>query len=225
MIELRLPVIVVNFKVYPEVEGQRSVRLAKECELVAKEYGASFAICPPMVELSTVARAVNIPVLSQHVDPKSPGSITGYVSPQSVKASGAIGTLINHAEHQMELEDMEAAITACRSLGLITIVCTKDTCASAQAARLGPDFIAVEPPELIGGDISVTTADPQIISLTVDVVRKIDPKIKVLCGAGVKNGADVRAALALGASGVLLASGVVKAKDVRTVLRDLVAGL
>jgi triosephosphate isomerase len=223
--ELSTPVIVVNFKVYPEVEGPGATFLAKECEHVAKESGASFVVCPPMVELSTVAHAVTVPVFSQHVDPKKPGSITGYVSPQSVKASGAIGTLINHAEHRMEWEDIEAAIDSCRSLGLITIVCTKDSCASVQAARLGPDFIAVEPPELIGGDISVTTADPLIVSLTVDAVKRIDPNIKVLCGAGVKNGGDVKAAIGLGAAGVLLASGVVKAKDVRKVLRDLVTGL
>lgn len=215
----------VNFKVYSEVEGSRAVRLAKECELVAKEYGASFAICPPMVELSTVAKAVNIPVLAQHVDPKSPGSITGYVSVQSVKAAGAKGTLINHSEHRMSMEDIAATVKICRELELISIVCTDSAETSAAVAAFRPDFVAVEPPELIGGDISVTTADPQIVSRTVELVKKVDPKVKVLCGAGVKNSGDVRAALKLGASGVLLASGVVKAKDVKMVLRDLVTGL
>ena len=57
------------------------------------------------------------------------------------------------------------------------------------------------------------------------MVKAVDPKVKVLCGAGVKNGKDVRAALDLGASGVLLASGVVKAKDVKAALQDLVSGL
>lgn len=225
MTELRLPVIVVNFKVYSEVEGPRAIRLAKECELVAKEYGASFAICPPMVELSTVAKAVNIPVLSQHVDPRSPGSITGYVSVQSIKAAGAKGTLINHSEHRMSMEDIASVVKTCRELELISIVCTDSAETSAAVAAFRPDFVAVEPPELIGGDISVTTADPQIVSRTVELVKKVDPKVKVLCGAGVKNSDDVRAALKLGASGVLLASGVVKAKDVKMVLRDLVTGL
>ncbi len=50
-------------------------------------------------------------------------------------------------------------------------------------------------------------------------------KVRVLCGAGVKTGKDVAAALSLGAEGVLLASGVVKAKDPYSVLRDLVSGL
>ncbi len=103
------------------------------------------------------------------------------------------------------------------------MVCTDTAETSAEMARFSPDFIAVEPPELIGGDISVTTADPSIVSRTVEMVRAVDPRVKVLCGAGGKNGRDVRAALDLGASGVLLASGVVKAKDVKAALQDLVS--
>ena len=47
----------------------------------------------------------------------------------------------------------------------------------------------MEPPELIGGDISVTTADPSIVSDTVAVVKAVNPNVRVLCGAGVKSGA------------------------------------
>jgi len=223
--ELRTPVIIVNFKVYSEVEGPGAVRLAKDCESVAIVKKASIVVCPPMVELSKVASAVTVPVFSQHVDNRSPGSITGHVSPQSVKAAGAKGTLINHAEHRMPPQDIVAVIEACRKLGLVSVVCTDTAETSAAMAAFSPDFIAVEPPELIGGDISVTTADPAIVSRTVEMVRKVDPKVRVLCGAGVKNGKDVRAALDLGASGVLLASGVVKAKDVKAALQDLVSAL
>ena len=84
-------------------------------------------------------------------------------------------------------------------------------------------MIAVEPPGLIGGDVSVTTADPAIVSGTVDAVIAVDPEIAVYCGAGVKTGDDVRTAMDLGAHGVLLASGVVKAKDPEAVLRDLIS--
>jgi len=223
--EIETPVIIVNFKVYSEVEGPGAVRLAKDCESVALVRKASIVVCPPMVELSKVASAVTISVFSQHTDNKKPGSITGYVSPQSVKAAGAKGTLINHAEHRMAPQDIEATVEACRNLGRISVVCTDTAETSAEMARFSPDFIAVEPPELIGGDISVTTADPSIVSRTVEMVRAVDPRVKVLCGAGVKNGRDVRAALDLGASGVLLASGVVKAKDVKAALQDLVSAL
>lgn len=89
-------------------------------------------------------------------------------------------------------------------------------------AVFSPYYIAVEPPELIGGDISVTSANPSIVTNTVETVKGVNKEIKVLCGAGVKNGGDVKAAVDLGAEGVLLASGVVKAADPEAVIRDLI---
>jgi len=112
-----------------------------------------------------------------------------------------------------------------KELGLDQIICSNNIATSKAIAAFSPDFIAVEPPELIGGDISVTTADPGIVSGSVDVVQNIDRNIKVLCGAGVKNGRDVAKSIELGADGVLLASGVVKAQDKEKVIRDLVSGL
>ena len=78
---------------------------------------------------------------------------------------------------------------------------------------------------MIGGDISVTTADPKIVSDTVAAVKDVNPNVRVLCGAGVKNGKDVATAIELGAEGVLLASGVTKASDAAAVLEDLVSHL
>jgi triosephosphate isomerase len=49
-------------------------------------------------------------------------------------------------------------------------------------------------------------------------------KIPVLCGAGVKNGEDVRKAKELGAKGILVASGVVKAENPEEAIRDLLEG-
>ena len=83
------------------------------------------------------------------------------------------------------------------------------------------DLIAVEPPELIGGDISVSKAEPEVIERSVQMLGQN----RVLVGAGVKNSDDIRIALSLGASGVLLASGVTKAPDPYAVLMDLVSGL
>ena len=109
--------------------------------------------------------------------------------------------------------------------GFPVCACAADVEEAKALAKLNPTYIAVEPPELIGGDISVTTADPSIVSDTVAAVKAVNPKVRVLCGAGVKSGKDVAKALELGAEGVLLASGVTKATDVHAVLSDLVASL
>ncbi|MBI0583174.1 MAG: triose-phosphate isomerase [Methanomassiliicoccus sp.] len=222
MSRFRTPVVIVNFKAYAEVEGNRAVALAEACQEVADDTGVTIGVCPPTTELSTVARAVTVPVLAQHVDARVPGAATGYTTAELVKAAGAAGSLLNHSERRMVLADLAMAVRSCREAGLATVVCTDTEATSAAAASLGPDMIAVEPPELIGGDVSVTDARPEIVSDAVTAVRRIDEGIEVLCGAGIKNGRDVKKAVELGASGVLLASGVVKAKDPRKVLQDLV---
>jgi triosephosphate isomerase len=87
------------------------------------------------------------------------------------------------------------------------------------------NFIAVEPPELIGGDISVTKANPEIVSGSVKAVKEVNKNVKVLCGAGIKNGIDVAKAIELGSAGVLLASGVIKSKNKEKVIRDLISDI
>ena len=225
MPSLRTPIIVVNFKTYPEACGSGAVTLAKVCEAAAEETGVSIAVAPPMADLASVAREVDIPVLSQHMDDVKPGSTTGHVPPESVSASGAVGTLLNHSERRLGIAHVGSLVVRCRTAGLTTIVCTNDIGATRACAAFEPDFVAIEPPELIGGDVSVTSANPSIVEDSVGVARKIHPEVGVLCGAGVKNGVDVAKAVELGTDGVLLASGVVKASDRNKVLLDLASGM
>ncbi|MBR2255431.1 MAG: triose-phosphate isomerase [Candidatus Methanomethylophilaceae archaeon] len=217
------PSVIVNFKVYSEVEGRKALTLAKICEKVAEESGANIVVCPPMLELSAVAASCSIPVFSQNVDPRKPGSGTGFTTPSSVAAAGCAGTLVNHSEHKQSVSDVGTCVSMSKDLGLCVCVCSDTAEGAKDLAAFHPHMIAVEPPELIGGDVSVTTANPKIVSDTVDTVHSVDKDVAVLCGAGVKNGRDVRTALDLGASGVLLASGVVKAKDPESVIRDLIS--
>jgi triosephosphate isomerase len=219
---MRSPAVIINFKAYAEAQGDRAVVLAEACQEVSDDTGIIITVCPPTTELSSVSRAVTVPVFAQHVDAKRPGAATGYTTPELAKAAGATGTLLNHSEKRMVLADLALVVQLCRDAGLTTCVCTDTTATSAAAASLDPEIIAVEPPELIGGDISVTDARPEIVSDAVRAVHRIDEGIQVLCGAGIKNGRDVKKAVELGASGVLLASGVVKAKEPRKVLADLV---
>jgi len=219
------PIIIVNVKTYSEATGRKAVELAKMMDKLAKETSASLAIAVQHTDIQKVADSVNIPVLAQHIDPISPGSHTGWVLPEAVKEAGANGTLINHSEHRLKLADIDTCIKRAEENKLTTVVCSNNIRASKAIAALEPDFVAVEPPELIGGDISVTTANPEIVKGTVEEVRKISKNIQILCGAGVKNGKDVEKAIELGTDGVLLASGVVKAQDKEKVLRDLISGL
>ena len=222
---LKTPVIVLNVKTYTEATGIHAVELAQLLQRISKETNVSMAIAVQASDISRCAEAVDIPVYAQHIDPIQPGSNTGWTLPDAVKAAGAVGTLINHSEHRLILADIDTCITRATNLGLDTLVCTNNVATSKAVSTFSPSMIAVEPPELIGGDISVTTADPGIVQNTVTAVRGINKTVKILCGAGVKNGRDVAKALELGADGVLLASGVVKAKNKEEVLNDLVSGV
>ncbi len=219
------PVIVLNVKSYAESMGRRGFELAKVCEDVATKQGVNIAICPQQVELAKIASAVNIPCFAQHVDALEPGSHTGFVTLESVREAGATGTLVNHSEHRLRIADIDFIVRRASALNLLTIVCTNNIAVSRAVAELKPYSIAVEPPELIGSGRAVSKVDPEIVSKTVEEVKAVYSDCVVLCGAGITNGEDVRAAINLGADGVLLASGVVKAKDQRAALLDLVTGL
>lgn len=222
---IRTPLILVNFKNYEKSTGKNAVSLAKLMEKLSVRYNVSIAVAPSTIDLSDVARSVRIPVFAQHTDPIGYGSFTGHVLPDSVKNAGAVGTLLNHAERKIDDKTLEDAVKRCRQLGLLTVVCAESHERAVTVARFRPDFIAVEPPELIGGDISVTTANPEIIQRTVQGVNSVNSQIKVLCGAGVKTGEDVRKALELGTVGVLLASGITKADNPEKAAMDLISGL
>ncbi|MHC1604916.1 MAG: triose-phosphate isomerase [Candidatus Methanofastidiosia archaeon] len=218
------PFIAVNFKAYEAVCGSKGLRLAEICEGVSDETGVQIIVAPQMVELSLVATRIRIPVWAQSADAVSPGGRTGHTTIDAISGAGAKGVLINHSECRKKMFDIDYLIKLCREKKIKSCVCTNNLEVSLAAAAMDPDFVAIEPPELIGGDVSVTTADPEIVRSTVEKVRKINRKIGVLCGAGVKNSQDVRKAIELGTCGVLLASGVVKASNPKKVLLDLASG-
>ena len=218
---MKLPTIIVNFKAYESAIGDNALKLALAHDRIAKETGLSFGICVQPMDIYRITREVSIPVFSQHIDPITYGSHTGNILPEAVKQAGAFGTLLNHAEHTLEFDVLETSIMRAKEVGLFTCVCANTPEAGERIAAFEPDLIAVEPPELIGGDVSVSEAKPTVIT---DAVNRIG-KGKVLVGAGVKNGNDVAKALELGATGVLLASGVTKSTDPYEVLTDLAKGL
>jgi triosephosphate isomerase len=104
------------------------------------------------------------------------------------------------------------------------VVCAKDVDDARRLARYRPAYLAVEPPELIGGDRSVATAQPEVIRDAVRAVREVSPTTSVLCGAGVHDRNDVRIALELGAVGVLVASAVTRVADCDEAIGELLAG-
>ncbi|MEM4896473.1 MAG: triose-phosphate isomerase, partial [Ignisphaera sp.] len=144
---------------------------------------------------------------------------------EAIKEAGAIGTLINHSEKRLRIDEIDEVIKRATSIGLEVIACANTPEVAASLSALRPGFIAIEPPELIGTGRAVSKAKPEVITDTIRLIKSVNQDVVVICGAGITSGDDVEAAIKLGTQGVLVASGVVRAKDQEEALRDLVRGL
>ncbi|MEM3615051.1 MAG: triose-phosphate isomerase [Candidatus Methanomethylicia archaeon] len=215
------PIIVLNFKCFLEATGDGALEYAKIAEKVSHKTGVGIIVCPQYTDIHMIAKSINIPVFSQHVDPISPGSWTGHILPESVKFAGALGTLLNHSEYRLKISDIEYTLDRISSIGLAALVCANNVRVASALAHLKPWGIAVEPPELIGTGKAVSKVKPEIVSNAVLEIRRVSKEVLIFCGAGISSAEDVSKALELGVDGVLLASAYIKAKDPESFLHSL----
>ncbi|HJU13086.1 MAG TPA: triose-phosphate isomerase [Candidatus Nitrosotalea sp.] len=213
---------IINFKNYEEIADSNSLALAKEAFEVSKKYKVRIVVCPPQHMISEVAK-IPVTVFSQHVDTAKTGSTTGFVVPELLKKSNVQGSLINHSEHRIPADEIGQIVLRLRALQMTSVVCVKDAEEAATYAKLEPDYIAVEPPELIGSGKAVSKERPEVITNSVRAVRENNTNAKLLCGAGIVSGEDVSRALELGADGILVASGIIKAANWKKSIEEFAA--
>ncbi len=213
------PLIALNLKTYPESLGKRGIRLAQIASEVSLLTGVRIIIAPQSVDLRA-ATEIHSDVFAQHVDAQKQGAHTGHLAAEAVADAGCKGSLVNHSEHRLSEAMIGETVARLREMGLESMLCAKDAKESAHLAKFEPTFIAVEPPELIGSGVSVSTAKPEVVSGAVGAVAEVNAT-PVLCGAGVGSADDVEKALGLGASGVLLASAFVKSPDPQKLLMEM----
>jgi triosephosphate isomerase (TIM) len=218
------PLFLLNLKTFPSALGPAADRIGLLLVEAGRSAGVAVAIAPAFPDLGRLAANLPIPVLAQHVDPVDAGAHTGFVPVESVRGAGAKGSLVNHSEHPISPAEVRDAVRRLGTAGLASVVCARDVPAARRLARSRPSYLAVEPPELIGGDRAVSTARPEVVSGSVDAVRSVAPATVTLCGAGVHDRRDVQRALELGAGGVLVASAVTRAASPQVALTELLAG-
>ena len=158
--------------------------------------------------------------MAQHVDNAKVGSTTGFVIPELIKKSGAKGSLINHSEHRIPSKEIAQLVQRLKKLKMTSVVCVKNVAEAKKYARLNPDYIAIEPPELIGSGKAVSKERPGLITNAAIAVKKAKNKTKLLCGAGIVSGQDVAKSIELGSKGILVASGIVKAKNWKKIIEE-----
>jgi triosephosphate isomerase len=222
---MNTPIVILNYKTYLESNGENALELARALKSASEESGITMVAAPQAADIYRIQDQISLPIFAQHIDPITPGGHTGSNLIETLIEAGISGSLINHSENRMKLADIDEVIQLCKQNDIESCVCTNNIATSKAIATFSPDAVAVEPPELIGTGIPVSQAQPEVVEDSVKGVKSINKKIKVLCGAGISTGDDMKAAMDLGADGVLLASGIVKAENPKEALLDLVSKL
>lgn len=222
---MNTPIVILNYKTYLESSGENALELARALKSASEESGITMVAAPQAADIYRIQDQISLPIFAQHIDPITPGGHTGSNLIETLIEAGISGSLINHSENRMKLADIDEVIQLCKQNDIESCVCTNNIATSKAIATFSPDAVAVEPPELIGTGIPVSQAQPEVVEDSVKGVKSINKKIKVLCGAGISTGDDMKAAMDLGADGVLLASGIVKAENPKETLLDLVSKL
>ena len=214
--------LIINFKNYEEVSADGAIRLGETARKVAEKIQVEIILAPSHPVLALIAKEVEIPVICQHVDDEKMGPSTGFTVPEIAKSYGAIGSLINHSEHRIEMNSIASLVKRLRSLGMVSIVCAQEPQEVVEISTLEPDFIAIEPPELIGSGKAVSKENPTVITKSIEGAGS---RSRIICGAGISDKEDVSKAIELGSQGILVASGVIKATSWDKKITELASGM
>ncbi|MDP8023065.1 MAG: triose-phosphate isomerase [Nitrososphaeria archaeon] len=215
----------LNFKAYSNSYGEKAVKLSEQIDQLADKYSnVEMIIAVPATMIERVSRSVKrVKVYAQHVDPVKEGAYTGHITADMVKEAGGKGSMINHSEKKIRLDELAESLKVLQSAGLESVVCIDRHELVGPAAMLTPTYVLVEPPELIGTGISVSRAKPEVIIKSVEEIKKVGGKL--LVGAGISNRDDSKRSVELGAAGVGLASAVMKDQNPVAKAEEIISGL
>ena len=204
------PILFVNFKTYKQ--GESVLKLAKIIQKIDK----NIIIGVQPTDIYKLAHLTKLNIYSQHVDPYEPGRYTGFILPEAIKNAGAVGPFLNHSEHKLNFDALKKTIQRCKKVKLKTAVYAPNLAEAKKIEKLNPDYLIIEPPELVAGKKSVSKTKPNLIR----TISK-NLKLKFLVGAGIKTKKDVEIAMKLGASGIAVSSVVTKSENPRKIIRRL----
>jgi len=212
--------IFVNFKTFPQASGERALQLAEICEKIGKKTKVKIIPVVQAVDLYRIAQTIKIPIWVQHLDWQKPGPFTGWLNLENIINNQAQGAILNHTEHKIPAGKIRPTVKRAKDKKFQTLICCRSLGQAGKLMKAKPDFMAYEPSELIGGKISVSQAEPKMIKHFVEEIKPIP----AIIGAGIKTKEDVQLGLEQGAKGILVASGIVLAKDQEKALQELAQG-
>ena len=216
--KIKPPFFEIGTKAY--LYGEGVLALAKAADIISKKYDVSIIFDPQYVDIPKIVEETeNLYIFAQHMDSLPIGRGYGSVLPEAIKAVGAVGVILNHAEKRINLAELNKTIKRADEVGLATIVCADTIEEAAAIAYLTPNIIVAEEPELIG---TGKTSDTDYVKKTIEVVHSINPDIYVLQGAGISSGKDVYKVIKAGAVATGSSSGISKAVDPAAMVEEMI---
>ncbi len=203
--------------------GDDILDLARIADEAAAKYDVRVIYTTPYADIRRVAESVkNLKVFAPHMDDIPVGRGIACVLGESLKAAGADGVMLNHAERPLPASTLVRTINRARELGLMSIVCADSMAETRAVAEMHPDLMVTEPTELIG---TGQAADLSYVKTSVEAITKIDPNIGILVGGGISNGTDVYNTIMAGADATGSSSGIVKAADPGAMVDEMLQAL
>jgi len=206
-------ITVINFKNY--VYGKRSLDLVNKI----KKYLPNAIVAISPADVRSIEYYSKARIFSQNVDLIKDDRSTGFINPKVIKHAKAEGTLLNHSEHKIPLNDIREILNICKKINLKVVVCAGNLREAKEIKKFKPWAIAFEDPKLISTGKSITKYDPKSVKDFVKLLK--GTKIIPMCGAGINSGEDVSEAKKLGCKGVLIASAIANNKNPDKILRDI----
>ena len=216
---MKFPVLIVNLKNYREASGEN---VDKFFEYAMELSGnSSILIAPPILDTLHYIDKYREFLIAQTTDVLDYGSSTGHIPLKRLFDSGVKRSLINHSEYKLSHDIIRRIVEKAEEIGFEIVVCIDSIEELNDLLKINvkPAAYAIEPPELIGSGKSVSKYKPRVIEDAVKIGKAYG--VPILCGAGVSTGEDVKAAIKLGAKGVLVASAIAKATDPKNVIREM----
>ena len=202
--------------------GRHALALAKHADAMSEKYDVQVIFTPQYVDITLLANEMKqVLIFAQHMDSLEVGRGIGSVLPEAVKAAGAAGVLLNHVERRLSMDELRRTMQRADDVGLATMVCADNLEDAVSIARLEPNIIIAESPELIGVG-KRETDDQAAISEINGAVWGVNSEIRVLHGAGISSGRDVYEIIAAGAQGTGSTSGIIKAQDPFAMLEEMI---
>ncbi len=203
--------------------GDVLLDIAKGLDALAEKYDVDVILDVPDTEIRMIAENTKrIHVYSQHMDSLPVGKGMGRTLPEAVRAAGAVGVMLNHAEHKLTLPEIEEAIRRADEVGLATMVCADSIEEVKAVAALGPNILVAEPTELIG---TGKPADKEYVDEVIRCIREINPAIKPFPSAGISCGNDCYSIIKAGSSASGCSSAIAKAENPLALAEEMIAAV